>query len=169
MSSKELLAGGEFLSYAGGVNERELWRAVGRQLAEIRLRNRYDSTLGFATDVHGAPAKNTIDKIERGDPGTLDTLEEYCKALGTNLVSVLRAVLDESLDEGATLSADSLWVARMYQEGPDADLRAGMLGAAKAQSRLLSATPAASTEERPETRASGGGSRGRGRTVRHHR
>lgn len=168
MSSKELLAGGRFLSYAGGVNERELWRAVGRQLAEIRLRNRYDSTLGFATEVHGAPAKNTIDKIERGDPGTLDTLEDYCKALGTSLVSVLKAVLDEA-EDGPTLSADSLWVARMYQEGPDADLRAGMLGSAKAQSRLLAAAPAASPEEQPEIRASNGGSRGRGRTVRHHR
>jgi hypothetical protein len=168
MSSKELLAGVGFLFYAGGVNERELWRAVGQQLADIRLRNRYDSTLAFATDVHGAPAKNTIDKIERGDPGTLDTLEEYCKALGTNLVSVLRAVLDEA-ENGPTLSADSLWVARMYQEGPDEDLRAGMLGAAKAQSRLLAATPAASPGEQLEIRASTGGSRGRGRTVRHHR
>ena len=152
--------------YVAGVTEKQFWARVGRELGEIRRRAGYDKT--YSAYRAGAPATATLNDIEEGRIGNIDSLSAYCEALKVSLLDVLRVALDEA-EEGPPLSADSLWVARMYQEGPDADLRAGMLGAAKAQSRLLSAAPAASTEERPETRASGGGSRGRGRTVRHHR
>lgn len=155
------------ITYAVAVTDRDMWRAVGATLAEMRGRAGFDSSLGFATKVPGAPAKNTIDKIERGDPGTFDTVSDYCMSLGTTLTSVLEGLFDHA--EVTPLHPDARWVARMFQEGPDDDARKGMLALAKSQAAQLAASSAASPAAPPVQQASAGGTRRPTRTLRHRR
>jgi hypothetical protein len=147
------------------VTDLQLWVAVGRELAEIRRRSGHDSTFSLHKELkakdRAAPAKNTLDAVEKGT-ASVEKIEAYGRALGYTLVQLITSVLEEE----EPLSADARWVGRMFQEGPDEDLRAGMLGSAKAQSRLLAAAREESHEEPPATQAAGSGSRGSGRTAR---
>jgi len=167
MVRKDLLEGGRATAYPVGVQNQQLWRLVGMELARLRQRAGYQSTLALTKELRDAPAKNTLDDIERGRPGTIDKLEGYCTVLGHDLANVVRTVLESETDEHV-LSADALWVGRMFQDGPNEDLRHAIRDAAKAQDALrrvaLSTAPA--TQIAPKVSA--GGSRGRGRTGRGH-
>ena len=148
-------------SYVLPVTNEQLWRAVGMELGRIRARKGFSST--HAMYRGGGPATGTIEDIENGRVGNLDRVDAYCTALGVALADVLRTVLEGEDEHADPLSADALWVGRMYQEGPDAAMRGGMLGLAKAQSLLLSAAPASAQEPLSATRAIARGSRARGR------
>lgn len=145
------------------MTDQQLWACVGRELAEIRKRAGHVSTLAVYRNAPGAPATGTLDDIEEGRVGNLDRVEAYCKALDVSFVAVLRAALN---DDEEALSADALWVARMFQDGPNDDLRHAIRDAAKAQDALqravLSTTPVTQTAQK----VSAGGNRGRGRTGR---
>lgn len=87
----------------------QLWRAVGAQLRDIRLRK------GFATpaEFYGRfrePAANTITAIESGNAATLSPVETYCRVLGVFFPDVLRQVLGKD-----QLGADAVRVAHAYQ------------------------------------------------------
>jgi hypothetical protein len=169
MDEKDLLAAEVGHAYPLAVSNEELWRMVGVELGRLRERAGYQSTLALTKAIRDAPAKGTLDEIERGRPGTIDRLEGYCTVLGWTLSDVLRTVLEYDADEHAeVLSADARWVGLMYQAGPDENLRAGMRGLAVAQDRLrreaLVAQPAPSHAQ--PVRVSG--SRGRGRRPRGH-
>lgn len=134
MERKELLAVGGAASYAVAVENSRLWHFLGAELARIRLRAGYSSTLALAKDERAAPAKNTLDDIERGRPGTIEKIEAYCAVLGVNVSEVLRTILAD--DDTTPLSADARFVAEMFQDGPNEDLREAILAAAKAQHAL---------------------------------
>jgi hypothetical protein len=168
MVSKDLLDGDSATAYPVTVKNEQFWRLVGLELARLRERAGYVSTLDLTKKRREAPAKNTLDDIERGRPGTIDKLEGYCTTLGHDLTAVIRTVLAAEDDE-TVLSADALWVGRMYQDGPNEDLRKALRGAAEAQQALQRAALASAPVQPAAATASAGGSRGRGRTVRHHR
>ena len=151
-------------SYAIGVDNERLWHYLGAELAKIRLRAGYSSTLALSKDVRDAPAKNTLDDIERGRPGTIDKIEMYCTVLGVQMSEVLRTVLAE--DDEHPLSADARFVAQMFQEGPNPDLREAILAAAKAQHALQRAGHGSAHARPDDPTLAASGSRGRGRTVR---
>jgi hypothetical protein len=148
------------------VTDHDLWVAV------IRARAGHDSTFSLFKELKGkdrqAPAKNTLDAVERGT-ASIEKVEAYSRALGYSLVQLITGILEAANESEEPLSPDARWVGRMYQEGPDADLRAGMLGSAKAQSRLLAEARESSPQLSPETQARVGAGRARGRTTRGHR
>jgi hypothetical protein len=147
------------------MTDQQLWAAIGRELAGIRKRAGHASTLAVYRNAAGAPATGTLDDIEAGRVGNLDRVEAYCKALNVTFVAVLKAALDD--DEDA-LSADALWIARMFQDGPNEDLRHAIRDAAKAQDALRRVALATAPVASPAPKASAGGSHGRGRTGRGH-
>lgn len=152
--------------YVAGVTEAQFWARVGRELGEIRRRAGFDKT--YTAYRAGAPATATLNDIEEGRIGNIDSLSAYCTTLKVSMLDVLRVALDEANEEPA-LSADSRWVARMFQEGPDEDARKGMLALARSQAAQIAAGSASSPVDSPARQASGGGSRRPSRTLRHHR
>lgn len=167
MVRKDLLEAVNGNAYPLGVQNQQMWRLVGMELARLRQRAGYQSTLALTKELRDAPAKNTLDDIERGRPGTIDKLEGYCTVLGHDLADVVRTVLESETDEHV-LSADALWVGRMFQDGPSEDLRHAIRDAAKAQDALRRAALATTPAQSPALKAAVGGSRGRARTGRGH-
>lgn len=165
MVRKDLLEGEWVTAYPVDVKNEQFWRLVGAELARLRQRAGFSSTLALTKDRRDVPAKNTLDDIERGRPGTIDKLEGYCTALGLDLASVVRTVLDAEGDK-TVLSADALWVGRMYQDGPNEDLRKALRGAAEAQEALQRANLASAPGPPVAAIATVGGSRAPRRTVR---
>lgn len=165
MIRKDLLDGDWVTTYPVGVKNEQLWRLVGMELARLRQRAGFASTLAITKDRRDVPAKNTLDDIERGRPGTIDKLEGYCTALGLELAAVMRTVLDAEHDQ-TVLSADALWVGRMYQDGPNEDLRKALRGAAEAQHALQRASLVAVPAPPVAASAASGDSRSSKRTVR---
>lgn len=76
MANKDLLATNSLEPYPVGVENERLWQLLGAELARIRMRAGYTSTLALSKDARDAPAKNTLDDIERGRPGTIDKIED---------------------------------------------------------------------------------------------
>lgn len=70
----------------------ELWRAVGRELRDVRERQGKKWN-HIARETRPRLDAKTQQDIERGAPGTLDTLERYAQALGLSIVDVLSGVL----------------------------------------------------------------------------
>lgn len=126
------------VAYAAMTDE-QLWIAVGRELASARGRAGYSSTLAVYRQVAGAPATGTLEDIENGRVGNLDRVDAYCRALRVTFVDVLRKALSKDDD---VLSADAQWVGRMYQTGPNQDLRKVMRDAARMQETLRRASHA---------------------------
>ncbi len=148
-------------AYVLGVTEAEFWARVGSQLKAMRLRAGYDRT--YTAYRAGAPATATLNDIEEGRIGNLDSLSAYCQLLNVSLVDVFRAAI--GTDE-PTLNADARWVAEMFQEGPDDDARKGMLALARAQSAQLATAPAAQPVVPVALPATARANHGRGRTAR---
>ena len=157
----DLLAGHGVISYDDRVTNDQLWSAVGHELRSRRLAAGYSSTIALATAVDDVHAQKTWDKIEKGGVGRINSVHSYCAALGATLADVLRSVLPT-----ATLSARAVQVASAYDREPEAQALVDMA------LRLPPAAAAPETPRAPQGAApqpSAGGSRGRGRTLRHHR
>lgn len=152
--------------YVSSVTETQFWARVGRELAAIRLRAGYEKT--YTAYRAGAPATATLNDIEEGRIGNIDSLSAYCATLKVSLLDVLRVALDED-DEDYRLSADAQWVGRMFQEGRDEDARKGMLALARSQAAQLAADSVESPAVPPAARATSGGSRRPVRTRREQR
>jgi hypothetical protein len=125
------------------VTSEDLWRAVGAQLRDIRVRK------GFATpaEFYGRfrePAANTITTIEAGKTATLAPVETYCRVLGVSLPDVLRQALGKE-----SLAADAVRVARAYQHCPNEGLR----HAAWALALVMEREPAPTTPVPPPSDA----------------
>lgn len=95
-----------FFSYNVHMTSGDLWLAVGRALRETRERQPGPTFMAHFAEIAEIDV-NTIKAIERGEPGTLSKLEDYCFALGLTIVDVLSTVLkaDERppTPEGAAL------------------------------------------------------------------
>lgn len=149
--------------YASAVTNDQLWRFVGQELARIRVRAGHVST--HAMYRAGGPATGTLDDIEAGRVGNLDRVAAYCDALNVALPDVIRAVLEQN-DSDQVLSADARFVAQMFQEGPNPDLREAILAAAKAQHALQRAGHGSAHARPDDPPRAASGSHGRGRTAR---
>lgn len=86
-----------------------LWVAVGAKLRALRRARGYSSTIRFATAIARPSVQKTLDRIERGRPGRVTVLADYCDALGTSLPAVLREVLP-----AAAVTARAQRVAEAY-------------------------------------------------------
>jgi len=96
----------------------ELWRAVGRELrdARERLGKKWNH---IAKETRPRLDAKTQQDIERGHPGTLETVERYAQALGLSIVDVLSAVLKDAEQRPTTEVAAVL----RYFEQLDAENR----------------------------------------------
>lgn len=153
----------------GPVTDQELWVAIGKALAAMRVRRGHDNTYALFKELkakdRGAPAKNTLDAVEKGT-ASVEKIEAYGRAMGYTLVDLITSVLEAAGSTEPPLSPDARFVGRMFEHGPDDDLRKGMIGAARAQERALLATRESSREPSPGPPAQVAGSHGRPRTRR---
>lgn len=99
----------------------ELWRQVGAQLREVRLRKGYETPAEFYARFR-EPAAGTIATIEAGHAATLSPVETYCRVLGVSLPVVLR----RALGDGPALDADALRIAEAYQVSRNTELRGAL-------------------------------------------
>ena len=76
------------LSYNAAMTFAELWRAVGRELRDVRERQGKKWN-HVAKDTTPRLDSKTQQDIERGEPGMLETVERYAQALGLSSVDVL--------------------------------------------------------------------------------
>lgn len=129
----------------------------------IRTRAGYDKP--YTAYRAGGPATGTIADIESGRVGNVDSLGAYARWLNVSLVDVMRLALSDDETE-YSLSADARFVAQMFQDGPNEDLREAILAAAKAQHALQRAGHGQTPAQHDEPPRAATGTRGRGRTAR---
>ena len=129
MSGKGLLVASDGQGYVFGVTDAKFWALVGSELAKMRLRAGFDRT--YSAYRAGAPATATLNDIEEGRIGNVDSLSAYCAMLNVSVLDVFRSVLAE--DDEHPLSADARFVAQMFQDGPNEDLREAILAGGRAR------------------------------------
>jgi hypothetical protein len=99
-----VLVGFGFYNAGTHMTAKELWDAVGQQLLLRRTR------LGLDPSKTGGPNYHTIAKIEAGEIGRVEKVEEYAAALGLSIVDVLRAVLYQN-----NLTPETEQIVRKYR------------------------------------------------------
>jgi hypothetical protein len=106
----------------------DFWKSVGLELERIRLRQGYPSTYALYTRHRDtkpeAPSYNTLNDIEAGRPGYVDSVVAYCDVLGVSMTDLFR----HTLGAGPALDADGVRIALAFQDDrTDPALRAGMM------------------------------------------
>jgi transcriptional regulator with XRE-family HTH domain len=94
-------------SYNATMTSSDLWRAVGRELRDEREQQ---GLKWFHVSTKAKPTKidpKTLQAIERGAVGTLDTVERYAQVLGLSIVDVVSRVL-KTAEERPTREAVAL-------------------------------------------------------------
>ena len=127
LSRQDLVANGAVISYAHGVKDAELWRAIGAELARRRQRAGHPSADAFRKASHGSPATNTLMAIERGRPGRIANIDGYCRALGTTTADVFRAVLVAADGLGPSFTDAELALVELSRAIPDGKPRAAWI------------------------------------------
>lgn len=74
----------------GTVTSAELWQAVGSELQRARLARKWKP---IDVERAGGPSYKTVQAIEAGDVGTVESLDKCATALHLSVVDVLYAVL----------------------------------------------------------------------------
>lgn len=92
------------------VKSAELWRNVGTWLRDARLNKKWTWT---DVQTHEGPSYKTVQSIEDGDAGTVESLDKCAQALGVELVDVIYAVLEK---RGTPLSPEAAKVVRVFIE-----------------------------------------------------
>jgi hypothetical protein len=156
----DLLAVVGAISYDGGVTDMELWALVGHELRRRRTERGHPSTISLATFIKDTHAQKTFDRVERGAVGQVKSVHKYCEAVGTTLAEVLRSVLPTP-----ELSERAMQVALAYQRLPQVQPLVDLALQLPALSQGLEQPQGGRGGALPATSA---GSRGRGRTGRHH-
>lgn len=106
---KDLVAIRGTFSYDPDVQSIEMWAAVGVELRKARQARGWASTKELAEAKNRRPDQKTMDRIEKGVPGNVASIDAYCAALGVELANVLRAVIP-----GGEWSAQALELASAY-------------------------------------------------------
>jgi len=133
----------------------ELWRAVGKELQNARHNKDWRP---IDVERAGGPSYKTVQAIEGGDAGNVESLDKCARALGLELVDILQSVLAEKvtpLDAGGRPYRAAVF--RDDGRGPERVPRAGERRAAGGRrdrdcadaGRRGSATSAASTAAWP--------------------
>jgi hypothetical protein len=125
------------------VTPAELWKAVGVALQRARL-DRHEKPIDV--ERAGGPTYKTVQAIEAGDAGTVDSLEKCARALDLSIVDVLHAVLESRV---TPLSPEAAQIVRKFAETTVAG-RTALLATANA-------LPLAETPAGPPLKAAGAG------------
>jgi hypothetical protein len=96
--------------YNVAVTPAELWKAVGLALQRARL-DRHEKPIDV--ERAGGPTYKTVQAIEAGDTGTVDSLEKCARALDLSIVDVLHAVLESRV---TPLSPEAAQIVRKFAE-----------------------------------------------------
>lgn len=137
----------------------ELWLAVGKALQLARLNRKWKP---IDVERAGGPTYKTVQAIEGGDVGTVESLDKCARALGVSIVDVLYAVLESRVKP---LTPEASQVARIFSETTVAG-RTALLALANALPRAAEtsglppipageATPAKPRPPRPGPKATG--------------
>jgi hypothetical protein len=79
--------------YNVAVTPDELWRAVGESLLQTRHRRGWKP---IDVERHAGPSYKTVQAIERGQVGTVQSLAQHAAALGVSIVDVIESVLTDA-------------------------------------------------------------------------
>lgn len=114
-----------FFYNVANVTTAELWQSVGEELQRARLRRKWKPL-----DVERAdgPSYKTVQAIEAGDVGTVESLDKYARALHLSIVDVLYSVL---ASRETPLSPEASQIVRRFSETTIAG-RAALLQVANA-------------------------------------
>lgn len=80
--------------YNVNVTPDELWRAVGEALLQLRHRRGWKP---IDVERAGGPSYKTVQAIEHGQVGTVQSLTQHATALNVSIVDVIQAVLGTAL------------------------------------------------------------------------
>lgn len=134
----------EETSYNVDVTPAELWIGVGRELQRVRLENGWKP---IDVERAGGPSYKTVQAIERGEAGAVDSLDKCASALGVSIVDIIFAVGESRLKP---LSPEAAHLVRAYAE-TTLEGRTAMVALAHAVPRA--ATPGPGSAEGPTPRA----------------
>ena len=96
--------------YNVAVTPLELWQGIGRELQRLRLTQKWKWS---DVEAAGGPSYKTVQAIENGDIGTVESLDRCAQALGLSIVDVVYRVLET----GKTpLSPEAAHVVRKFEE-----------------------------------------------------
>lgn len=118
----------EEVFYNVNVTPAELWREVGKVLERARLDKRWRA---IDVERHAGPSYKTVQAIEAGDAGTVESLDKSATALGLSIVDVLHSVLASRI---TPLSPEAAHVVRIFT-GTTVAGRTAMLALANALPR----------------------------------
>jgi len=96
--------------YNVSVTSSEMWLLVGRHLERARLDRKWRS---IDIERAGGPSYKTVQAIDGGDAGTVDSLEKYARALDLSIVDILQAVLASTV---TPLSPEAAQLVRKFNE-----------------------------------------------------
>jgi hypothetical protein len=88
----------------------ELWRAVGEHLQRVRLARKWKP---IDVERMGGPSYKTVQAIEDGDVGHVDSLDKCARALGLSVVDIINAVLAA---RETPLSPEAAQIIRKFNE-----------------------------------------------------
>jgi hypothetical protein len=92
------------------VTPAEMWQQVGRQLERARLDRKWRP---IDVERAGGPSYKTVQAIEAGDAGHVDSLEKCARALDLSIVDIVHAVLASTV---TPLSPEAAHVVRKFTE-----------------------------------------------------
>jgi len=97
----------EEIFYNVSVTSGELWKEVGRTLKLKRVDRDWRP---IDVERAGGPSYKTVQAIEKGRAGNVESLDKYATALGLSLVDILYGALSPD----TALSAEAAHVVRMF-------------------------------------------------------
>jgi len=107
------------------VTSAEMWQSVGEELQRARLRRKWKP---LDVERAGGPSYKTVQAIEAGDVGTVESLDKYARALHLSIVDILYSVL---ASRETPLSPEASQIVRRFSETTIAG-RAALLQVANA-------------------------------------
>ena len=96
--------------YNVAVTSDEMWRAVGRQLRDARLTRQWKP---IDVERAGGPSYKTVQAIEQGEAGAIESLDKCARALDLSIVDILYSVLESRV---RPLSPEAAQVVRKFSE-----------------------------------------------------
>lgn len=100
----------EEIFYNVDVTSAELWKAVGKAL---KLRRVEMNWRPIDVERAGGPSYKTVQAIEAGDAGTVESLDKCARALELSIVDILQAVIESKL---TPLTPEAAHVVRKFNQ-----------------------------------------------------
>jgi hypothetical protein len=116
------------------VTPSELWLAVGRVLERTRLDRKWRP---IDIERSGGPSYKTVQAIEGGDVGTVESLDKCARALDLSIVDILQSILAKTV---TPLSPEAAQIVRKFS-ATSVEGRQAMLMIANALPTVNESTP----------------------------